>query len=411
MKNYFKLALKVLRRRKFFTFISLFGISLTLVVLMVATAALDNEFSPRAEESRFDRALVVYRLSQQGPNATQSTEPGYRFVQEYVHTLSDVEAVTTFSNARDVSVYKGSGRIDLVLKRTDGDYWRILDFHFLEGRPYTTQEDASGSRVAVITTKMRDKLFGGGPAAGKTFEIDGQTFRVVGVVPPVSLTRIAAFADVWVPIGTIPNSDYRNHLIGGFNGVVLAHSRADFPRLRREFATKMLSFPIDRKEFTEVMVGLDTPFEAFARILTWNRQGDRASIIVETIFVLIAILFMALPALNLVTLNLSRIMERASEIGVRKAFGAPRRSLVWQFVIENVVLTLIGGVIGFAISVVVMTAITRAEVIPNAQFDMNVRVFLYGMVIAVVFGLFSGVYPAWRMSRLDPVNALRGGVA
>ena len=411
MKNYFKLTLKVLRRRKFFTFISLFGISLTLVVLMVATAALDNFFAPRAPESRFGRVLVVYRLSERGPDATESSEPGFRFIEEYVRTLPGVEAVTAFSNGRDISIYKGADRIDVTLKRTDGDYWRVLDFHFLEGRPYTSQEDSSGAPVAVITAKMRDKLFGGASAAGKTFELDGKTFRVVGVVPPVSFTRIAAFADIWVPIGTLPSSDYRHRLMGGFNAIVLAHSRADFPRLRREFATKVLSFPIDRKVFTEVHVGLDTPFEAFARILTRNKQGDRASFIIETIFVLIAILFMALPALNLVTLNLSRILERASEIGVRKAFGAPRRSLVWQFVVENVVLTLIGGLIGFAISVVVMNAITRFDLIPNAQFDMNFRVFFYGMVIAVVFGLFSGVYPAWRMSRLDPVNALRGGVA
>jgi putative ABC transport system permease protein len=124
---------------------------------------------------------------------------------------------------------------------------------------------------------------------------------------------------------------------------------------------------------------------------------------------LLALLFMALPALNLITINLSRILERSSEIGVRKAFGAPRRSLVSQFVMENVVLTLIGGAIAFALSAVAIAVLNQTSYLPNVRLDLNLRIFAYGMLLAVVFGLFSGVYPAWRMSRLHPVNALRGG--
>jgi putative ABC transport system permease protein len=94
---------------------------------------------------------------------------------------------------------------------------------------------------------------------------------------------------------------------------------------------------------------------------------------------------------------------------VRKAFGASSRSLIAQFVVENVVLTVLGGLIGFALSLVALDAITRAELIPYSVFEVNVRIFLYGMLIAAVFGVLSGVYPAWRMSRMHPVDALRGG--
>jgi putative ABC transport system permease protein len=324
--------------------------------------------------------------------------------------LPGVERVSTFTNAQPVALYRGVSRIDAAIKRTDADYWQILDFDFVEGRPFSEAEDAAGNRVAVISEPMRDKLFGGTRAMDRTFEVDGRQFRVVGVVRRVSLTRLAAYADVWAPIGTMPSSSYRQNYMGGFHALVLAKSSSDFPRIRKEFAVRLRSFPLE-KEFTEVHTGLDTPFEAFARMATWNRQGDRAPLIVTTIIIAMAALFMALPALNLVTLNLSRILERSSEIGVRKAFGAPRRSLVWQFVVENVVLTLIGGVIGFILSSIALHFITVSDVIPNARFDMNVRIFAYGMLIAALFGLVSGVYPAWRMSRLDPVNALRGGAA
>ena len=110
-------------------------------------------------------------------------------------------------------------------------------------------------------------------------------------------------------------------------------------------------------------------------------------------------------------INISRIMERASEIGVRKAFGAPARTLVGQFLVENILLTLVGGLLGFvAVDPRAARDQRRAACSSYAHFTLNLRVFAYGMALAVVFGLISGVYPAWRMSRLNPVDALKGGV-
>src|SRR5687768_7548454 len=93
-----KLALKVLTRRKFFTFISLFGITLTLVVLVVATAILDDTFAAKGPERRFDRALVIYRVQQEGPTATMSTNPGYGFLRRYVLNLPGIERATAFTS-------------------------------------------------------------------------------------------------------------------------------------------------------------------------------------------------------------------------------------------------------------------------------------------------------------------------
>jgi putative ABC transport system permease protein len=120
------------------------------------------------------------------------------------------------------------------------------------------------------------------------------------------------------------------------------------------------------------------------------------------------LLFALLPAVNLVNLNMSRIMERASEIGVRKAFGASSWTLVGQFVAENLVLTLLGGAAGLAAAAAVLEAINATGLIPYARFSVNLRVFLYGIGLSLFFGLLSGVYPAWRMSRLHPVQALKG---
>jgi putative ABC transport system permease protein len=121
-----------------------------------------------------------------------------------------------------------------------------------------------------------------------------------------------------------------------------------------------------------------------------------------------ALLFMLLPTINLVNLNISRIIERSSEIGVRKSFGASSGALVGQFLIENLILTAIGGIIGFAASEILLHVLSSSGVFEYADFQFNFRVFGYAMASILFFGLLSGVYPAWRMARMHPVKALSG---
>jgi putative ABC transport system permease protein len=120
------------------------------------------------------------------------------------------------------------------------------------------------------------------------------------------------------------------------------------------------------------------------------------------------IVFMLFPAINLVNINASRIIERSSEVGVRRAFGASRSTLVGQFLVENTVLTLIGGAIALVLSFIVLDIITDSGLFPYGSFGFNLRVFLYALVLCLFFGVFSGVLPAYRMSRMHPVEALRG---
>jgi len=415
MRNYLTVAWKVLTRRKVFTFISLFGITLTLVVLVVAAAILDDTFAAKGPEKRFGRALVMFSISEHGPQATMSSNPGYGFLSRYVLNLPGIDRATAFTEPSERTIYRQGVRIDTHLKRTDANYWKVLDFRFVEGRPFTAGEEARGAFVAVITDELRGKLFDAAPAAGKTMEIDGQRFTVIGVVPGVSRTRHASYSEIWTPITTAKSSAYRDEMIGSFNAVVLLRDRGDRARVQRQFAGIVPTIPLtDPKTFTSWGAGLDTMFEAYARGLVGpneKQSGSSAATFLRGVLALLAVLFMTLPALNLVTLNLSRILERAPEIGVRKAFGAPRRALVTQFVIENVILTLIGGLIAFLLAAFVLSMLNRSGLIPHADFSANPRVFGYGMLVAVFFGVFSGAYPAWRMSRLNPVAALRGGVA
>jgi putative ABC transport system permease protein len=121
---------------------------------------------------------------------------------------------------------------------------------------------------------------------------------------------------------------------------------------------------------------------------------------------LVALLFMALPAVNMVNLNIGRIMERAPEIGLRKAAGAPTRVLVGQFIFENLVLTVIGGVLAFVAAPFILGVLNG--VFRHGQLHLNLAVFVAGLVFVGIFGALSGAYPAWKMARLDPAMALKG---
>jgi putative ABC transport system permease protein len=100
-------------------------------------------------------------------------------------------------------------------------------------------------------------------------------------------------------------------------------------------------------------------------------------------------------------------MERSSEIGVRKAFGASSRTLTGQFIVENLVLTLLGGSIGMVLSFIVLQIINSLQPIPDLTLSVNFTVLIVALLTCLVFGLLSGAYPAWRMSRLPVVTALK----
>lgn len=398
---------RVLLRRKFFTAVSLFGVALTLVVLVVAAALLDHLFGPHPPEVFADRSVGLFEAKLSGKNWTRSGWPGRRLLDRCARDLPGVEIATFFSVQTQSVTYRAGERIPLWIKRTDGAFWRALRFRFLEGGPFTDADDAAANAVAVINDATRRKLFGRAGGVGKTVTVDGQTFTVVGVVEDVPFLRVAPFADVWLPSGTARSDAWRREWVSDQMALLVARSRADLPAIREEYRRRVVSVDVTAEPPFEKLSGeAETLLEMVARNLLGG-TAHRAALLVAA-FSGLALVFMALPALNLVNLALSRILERSSEIGVRKAFGATRSRLVLQFVTENLVLALAGGALGLALAAGVLSAVNHSGLIPYAQLAVNARVFLWGLVAACVFGVLSGAVPALRMSRLHPVEALRG---
>jgi len=420
IKNYLKIAIKVLVRRKFFTAVSLFGIGFTLMVLLVVAALVDHLMAPSAPEVNLDRTLHVVRLAMHGKQGNDTwvmgSSPGYPMLDRYFRDLPGVEKMSIYSKPRTVTSFVDGEKVVSNIRYADGAYWEILDFEFVEGGPFTQEDDDNAEIVAVISEATRRRFFDESPALDRSIEADGTRYRVVGVVQNVPVTRRSAAADLWVPHGAATSKAYRNPFVSGmwssrgYESLLLARSRKDFPQIREEFMSRL-----QHVEYTppwQSAAGVPmTRFEHYAAEFEYDRQDGKPAMRKVVLIWLAAIAaFLLLPTVNLVNINLSRFMERSPEIGVRKAFGASSAHLVGQFVLENIFLCVVGGLLALGGAAVVLQLIESSGWITYAELNINFRVFLCALGLAFFFGLLSGAYPAWRTSRLHPVEALRGGV-
>ena len=183
--NYLKITLAVLQRRKFFTFVSLFGICFTILVLIVLAAFLDHMFGANYPEVNRGRSLHVMSLQQRNPENGYSKMGGmsFHFAEKYLKTLQSVEQIGIVTKATPLSLYKGGKRFKFNLKYTDANFWGVTEFDFIEGRPYTEQDINHSENVVVISEQMRDQYFGKAVSAvGEEISIHNKTVKVVGVV-------------------------------------------------------------------------------------------------------------------------------------------------------------------------------------------------------------------------------------
>jgi putative ABC transport system permease protein len=411
LKNYFKIAIAVLRRRKFFTFISLFGISFTLTVLMVLTAFIDRVGNSNYPDKKRDRCLYVLNMEMKGSKTgfISRGPHSFYFLDHYARSLKTPEKIAISSMFDFSSAYVNNKKVAINQKFTNADYWDVLDYDFLEGKPYNKQQVANAERVAVISEDTKKAYFGDVPSAvGKYIEADNIKYRICGVVKNVAITQMTMYGDMYLPY-TLSKGDYKTDkgFNGNFSAILLAKSAGDLPKIQKEYADMVSRIPIKDKDFDHIYSFADTYFNSLIRVLLGNGNNSGITKVAMGLAIFV-FLFMLLPTINLVNINITRIMERSSEIGVRKAFGASSQTLVYQFIIENIILTLLGGIIGIVLSVVVMQLINNAGLIAHLDLKLNYAVLACSLLACLVFGLLSGVYPAWRMSRLNVVNALKG---
>jgi len=407
--NYFKIAIAVLRRRKFFTFISLFGISFTLTILIVLAAFINNIARSDYPDRKRDRSRYLMLMDQRNEkNGSQNTSQlSFYFLNKFVNTMKTPEKVAISSIFHPTNTYVNNKKLVINVKYTNSAFWEVMEYDFLEGKPFELQQVNNAEKVAVISQDTRDSYFGEGiSAAGEYIETDNEKYRVIGVVKNVPVTMLYGYGDMYIPY-SLSKVAYREKDLGGdFLGVLLAKKGSDPDEMENEYQGIVSKIPFKGTDFDKRYSHADTFLASFTRLVLGGGSNSGIGNFI-VILSLVAFLFMMLPTLNLININTSRIMERSSEIGVRKAFGASSGTLVLQFITENIILTFIGGLIGLMLSWGIIQYINSSNLIPNIRLTIDFQVVLLGVVACLVFGFLSGVYPAWRMSRLHVVTALK----
>ncbi len=409
LRNYLKMAIKVLLRKKFYTFISMFGISITLAILLVVTSFWEHATGEQAPEVNLDRSLVVSRMKlkdKRGGNYMDGAS--FYFLDHYVRKLSTPEKMSFYSFPGTVSAFIGDRKVNLDRKFADAAFWEVLKFKFIEGRGYTAEEVENSQSVAVISRSFKEKAFGKESAAGKEVKINQDKFRVVGVVEDVSFVRYHTSGDLYLPVSLDKGFQKNKNILGNYAAMLVAENPGRRKEIQKEYAAMMQQVEIpEPHKFESAHSHADTYLASYTRTFLGNDETNTGVNTLYATIGLIAFLFIMLPTVNLVNINISRTMERASEIGARKAMGASSFSLVLQFLVENLVLTVFCGVLAVGLAYGAMEAINASQFIEHLQLTINYEILIKGMLFALFFGLLSGVYPAWRMSRLQAAEALK----
>jgi putative ABC transport system permease protein len=415
LNNYLITAWKVFLRRKFFTFINLFGISLTLMVLMIISTIGESYFYPKGPEKNVDNIRLINRLviTNEEHSHTDSGRLGYKFIKDNINRLQTPELVSINSGVQGTAIFHQGKKSRLLVKKTDSNFWKVLDFNFIDGRGFSDEEFNKGQFVAVVNQRTAKELYDDISALGQTVSFGNQSFTIIGVVENVSMVEEVALSDIWVPYTTNATSGYKQETRGRWDAI-LYHSDPEILKdANKEYINLLKNDVIldTPEKLTEAYSGAYTKLESLSREMFYEEYSyeTHEGLFISAMIGLILI-FMLLPSINMINLNVSRMMERSSEIGVRKAFGASTKQLLMQFIVESIVLTLVGGILGIILSLLILNSIEASGIIPYASFPFNFRIFVIGLILILIFGLISGVYPAYKMSRLNPVTALKGGI-
>ena len=421
LKNYFKIFIKVASQNKLFTFLSLFGISLTIMFIMIFSMTISKITSGSGPEKDLKKIVFCQRVKTRTTHNGKS-ENGYS-ISSCGRSLCE-DHLKNIKNANIISMYSGPQPWEFIFNskyqsklqnQTDAEYWNLYDYKFLQGRPYNKEEVTKSSNLAVITSTLKELLFGSDEnVLGKTIRYTSMNLIVTGVVEDPPKTDQNAMGDLYFPYTLIKNNNPSEEYLGGFIIAFKANSSKQFGPIRTE-AQEMVA-RLDAAD-TLHSVFLSGPYSQVEKMIVGYGDPEEYSVGTSLFkYLMFALAFLLLPAVNLMALNFSRIQERGEEIAIRKSFGAATGVLRGQFLFENILMTLTGGIIGILLSYLVVALFGNSLTLSVAfmnnvplTFSFNYAVFAAALIACLVFGLLSGYLPAVRLSRMKPAIYLKGG--
>jgi len=400
------IALESLRSNKARAALTILGVAIGVVVVMVIAAMISgiNRSVSNIFESIAPRTFLVWRWFQAGVNVSDGSDESSPWRRNPAISDAEADRIATLPSVRFVTrreetqatVEFGDVRLESVnVSGLSAQWVEVNGGDVYPGRTFSRLEDMANSPVAVINRKLEDQLFRGRDPIGQTIHIAGSPFIVIGVyTPPPSL-----FSGSAPPFVGLPHGVFVKHIpyMKGWMRLAIAPATGYTQQESMDEVVATL----------RSMRGLKPGQENSFSIVTQDKLLDSWNQVTGMFFLVMLVLSsigLMVGGVGVVAIMMISVTERTREIGVRKALGATRRAILWQFLVEASTLTLVGGAVGMLVGGLLAFAISRLTPIPA-------NVPLWSIVAALgasaLTGVGFGLYPASRAARLDPVEALR----
>jgi putative ABC transport system permease protein len=381
------IALDSLRANKVRAALTILGVAIGVTVVIAMGAAITgiNRSISSILEQAGPKTFFVFRWFEGGihvgPDDPREANPPL--------TLADADRLRALSSVRDVSVSEfAQGPVsyeDVNLKGVNmagftPNWINVNGGDILQGRNFTQSEYLSGQHVVVINDILARELFPGLDPVGKVIRIFGQPFTVVGIlaIPHTAFTKVAEYEKGFMQFAVVPTEAAT--VVDAQDDVTAAlrSTRGLRPGTENNFAVVSQNKLLDT--FNSITAGF------FIAMIALSSVG------------------LMVGGVGVVAIMMISVTERTREIGVRKALGATRREIMFQFLVEAATLTLVGCILGMALGAAIAWAVRTYSPVPaTVPFYSIVAAVMASILTGVLFGL----YPASKASRLDPVEALR----
>jgi putative ABC transport system permease protein len=281
------------------------------------------------------------------------------------------------------------------------NYEPMYDFHPAEGRFLTAEDMGRSSKVVVLGSTRREEIFGGRPAVGQVLSIGADRYTVVGVMERKEFYWNSANGNnlEWMNrLVFVPITSMITRMVGDRQNQKVAYINVQARTVEgMEAATAEVKTILRRAH------GGALDFQVFNRA-AFMQQMDQQNRIYDVTFLVCGAISLLVGGIVIMNILLASFNERIREVGTRKALGATGLNIMAQFLVESVVVTILGGLLGLGLGVgftAAMSSLIQQPVV------MTPRIMGLGLFFAVFVGIFFGFYPAVRAARLNPIEALR----
>jgi putative ABC transport system permease protein len=400
------IALDSIRANKVRAALTILGVAIGVTVVIAMASAITgiNQSITRILESAGPKTFFVQRYFSGGLDVSDGSDEMSPWRRMPWITVQEAELIRILPSVRDVNIGEYTngpvsyGGVELKSVAVAGmsPSWNLVNGgDILAGRNFTPLEYAAGAHVVVINDKLAETLFPHLDPIGKRIKIYGQPFEVIGMhaeaaslfsnadnprlaIPHTTFTKVTDYEKGWMEVAVLPTEAATVQEAQDQVTAALRTSRGLRPGQADNFA-----------------------------IVTQDRVLDTFNKITAAFFVVMIALSsvgLMVGGVGVVAIMMISVTERTREIGVRKALGATRREIMFQFLVEAATLTLVGCIIGMGMGALIAWAVRSFTPIPATIPLLSV---VAAVLMSILTGVLFGLYPASRASRLDPVEALR----